>query len=88
MTTTAKIYRSAANTGVWVEEGFEDNFVRNGADYKIGGTPFMDVEVYGRLDNPTIIYRECEDDLFTVTLRGADGQVNGTMKVSGIRVIA
>lgn len=85
--TTVKIYRSAANTGVWVEDGF-DQLVRNGTTFEIGEAPFIELEVFGQLENATLIYRESVNDPFTVALRGADGNVNGAMKVSGIRIIA
>lgn len=96
MTTTAKIYRSAANTGVWVEEAvkringleLDRTFVKNGTVYEVGNAPFMELEVFGQLESATLIYRDNRSDPFTVVLRGTNGEVNGAMKISGIRVIA
>ena len=96
MMTTAKIYRSASNTGIWVEEAvkringleLDRTFVKNDTVYEIGNAPFMELEVFGQSDNATLIYRDGRSDPFTVVLRGTNGEVNGAMKVSGIRVIA
>ena len=95
MMTTAKIYRSASNTGIWVEEAvkringleLDRTFVKNDTVYEIGNAPFMELEVFGQSDNATLIYRDGRSDPFTVVLRGTNGEVNGAMKVSGIRVI-
>ena len=93
---TLKIYRSAVNAGVWVERTFTNepnipapaSLIKHGDEAEIGEAPFIDLEVFGYFENAILIYRESINDPFTVVLRCADGHVNGTMKVSGIRVVA